>query len=287
MTDKLGIVEFGRQTIQSGDLDPLYIALNRAEMKRSQLAKWMVAYWCLYHAGAASWLSEQYDAQFWGFIKQAAANDLGTSPVGKLWPRGKERRHWRGEAAVTSAQHMFGRFNDAGTMLNFVINEEPDKLNPNGASPTNLMRRVQTITGFGPWIAFKVADMVDAADLRNLDFSQAAVFMFEQPQEAALAVWRQQLGLPDTARPRDQAAARDGVVTYLLEQFADLQCPHKPSRGIRLQEVETVLCKWKSHVNGHYPIGNDIREIGDGLEPWTAESQTASRLLDIFGELHG
>ncbi|GAG17632.1 unnamed protein product, partial [marine sediment metagenome] len=35
-----------------------------------------------------------------------------------------------------------------------------------------------------------------------------------------------------------------------------------------LQEVETVLCKWKSHMNGCYPMGKDTREITEGLAPW-------------------
>lgn len=282
---KLNVVEFGRQTIRSGDLDPLYIALNRVEWgEPSQRDRWLLAYWCLYHAGASSYLSEQPDDKFWHELKTAARNEPGMSPVGDLWPRGKERRHWRGAAAINSAQHLYGRFRTPSDCVAYLCAIDADE---RPSDPVPVMRRAQTLGGFGPWISFKVADMLDAMAVRDLDFTEAAVFMFEQPQQAALEVWRAQMGLPPTAKPKDPGVVRDGVVKWLLEQFSDLKCPHRPDRGIRLQEVETVLCKWKSHRSGHYPLGNDIGEIGEGLEPWTAVSTVASQMLDTFGELNG
>jgi hypothetical protein len=29
-------------------------------------------------------------------------------------------------------------------------------------------------------------------------------------------------------------------------------------RDINIQEIETILCKWKSYMKGHYQIGEDI-----------------------------
>jgi hypothetical protein len=285
---KLDVVEFGRQTIQSGDLDPLYIALNRVEMPRAQQARWLLAYWCCYHAGAASFLSDQTDDQFWTTLKAAARNDDGDinypSPVShQRWPRGKERRHWRGEAAVASAQHLFGRFKTANDCLNFLVTAT-DPMEAM-STPAFIMKRAQSLNGFGPWISFKVADMIDALGIRDLDFGSSAVFMFDQPQEAALEVWRHQMKVAPNVKPRNPVETRDRVVAWLLDQFEGLPCPHRPERGIRLQEVETVLCKWKSHLSGHYPLGNDIQEIGEGLEPWTGVSETAAKLSSVLGDL--
>lgn len=49
---------------------------------------------------------------------------------------------------------------------------------------------------------------------------------------------------------------------------------------MNIQEVETVLCKWKSHMNGHYPLWNDIREINGGLEPWAGRCSAARAFLN-------
>lgn len=65
------------------------------------------------------------------------------------------------------------------------------------------------------------------------------------------------------------------VTQYLESQFTDLKAPPLYDRPINIQEVEAVLCKWKSHMNGHYPLLNDITEIRDGLVPWMKVSQAA------------
>ena len=48
---------------------------------------------------------------------------------------------------------------------------------------------------------------------------------------------------------------------------------------MNIQEVETVLCKWKSHMNGHYPLWNDIHDVNTGLEPWAGCCSAARAFL--------
>ena len=48
---------------------------------------------------------------------------------------------------------------------------------------------------------------------------------------------------------------------------------------MNIQEVETVLCKWKSHMNGHYPLWNDIHDVNTGLEPWAGRCSAARAFL--------
>lgn len=281
--DRLGVIEFGRQTIEAGDLDPLYVALNAAELNPDQEQRWLVAYWCLYHAGLSSYLSEKEGDDFWEALNLAAFNST-ESPIGGKWPRGKERRHWRGKAAIASAQDLNTRFLDCGALFEHILH----KPGPQGA-PCNdvaaIMRRVEMLKGFGPWIAFKVADMLDALQYVDLDFSRSAIFMFDQPKQAALQVWRDHMKLPENAKPRDLGNTLIEVTDWLEDAFSDLKCPHNPDRGVRLQEVETVLCKWKSHMSGHYPIRNDIVEISEGLEPWEAVSSTAASLREEIDNL--
>jgi hypothetical protein len=68
---------------------------------------------------------------------------------------------------------------------------------------------------------------------------------------------------------------------YLIDHFAKLR--NIPGiddrRPVSFLEIETILCKWKSHQNGHYPPGHDLMEIRRGTEPW-AFSKTAEVLLE-------
>ena len=69
------------------------------------------------------------------------------------------------------------------------------------------------------------------------------------------------------------------VLDYLLGEFSGFKAPPLSDRAVNIQEVETVLCKWKSHMNGHYPLLNDIVDIRSGLEPWTGKCSAARAFL--------
>lgn len=280
----LPIEEFGRELIASGDLDPVYIMLNRSGLDDTMKARWCLAYWCLYHTGVAAYISEcpgcaeEQKAQgFWHLLLKAAENQR--SPIGDRWPRGKERRHWRGENAFRSFGHLYSRYKDdpAAFALAYPAPENPE----DSISFSEVSEFVISHVGFGPWMAFKVADMLEQCFGIPVNFSEAEVFMFKEPKEAALLFWRTKTGLPEGARPRDEARVIREVVAYLVDVFSDLQAPNG-KRPIGLQEVETVLCKWKSHVRGHYPLYNDLDEISAALRAWSEISSLAKKLLESF-----
>lgn len=274
---RLPIEEFGHKLITTGDLDPLYIAVYKSELPDEKRARWLLAYWCLYNAGVASWLADCDD--YWRYIEEAAANTT-PSPIGGRWPRGAERRHWRGAQAIASAVDLQRNSNwvvNPHTLVEWLAYGPSDGAEPvpDTVKFADVAKRVQTLRGFGPWISFKVGDMLDRLDVVNVCFEEAEVFMFDDPRKAALMLTKQRLGLPDNAKLKDEAAAIAQVVAYLKEQFKELPAPPMFDRPVDLQEVETVLCKWKSHCNGHYPPGKDTLEINEGLEPWVAVSETA------------
>jgi len=37
-------------------------------------------------------------------------------------------------------------------------------------------------------------------------------------------------------------------------------------RPLNIQEAETILCKYKSHTHGHYPVGKDVAAVKKALE---------------------
>lgn len=262
----LGVEPFGAALIGSGDLDPIYIALHGARLGRDQLRRWLVAYWCCYHAGASSWISEQTRDGFWGSMIDLAENST-PCPVGSRWPRGRERRHFRGVAAVSAVTQMRARYPDpeqlvvdlcAGSMLY-----------------ADVAKRARTLPLFGPWIAFKVCDMLERVLGVRVDFTASEVFMFDQPKAAALAVAsRSTWSLDATETEKVTIVAQD-----LCQTFSSFSAPPLYDRPCGLQEVETVLCKWKSHTSGRYPIGIDSVELRHALLPWTSVSATAAEML--------
>lgn len=285
---RLDIYEFGAHLLETGDLDPVYIALDKMEWQDAdQQARWLIAYWCFYHCGAASYISEASGKDFWQRMSIAAKNEAA-APDGGRWPRGSERRHFRGEAAVKAVTKLWGRFMDNPHELVEGIayrSNQPGAVFegalgiPDALPYATVAGRAAELPLFGPWISFKVADMLDRLGIVPVDFDQAAVFMFKDPVKSALMLWREHQKLPETAKPKDEAAVINMVVDHLNDHFKGFTAPPRHERPVGLQEIETILCKWKSHRNGHYPLFNDIDEIRHGLSGWSECSETARGML--------
>jgi hypothetical protein len=281
---RLGIEEFGAQLLETNDLDPIYVALHRLQLPREQLCRWLVSYWCLYHAGTACWMSDRPDAVFWSNLLTAAYN-TDPAPTGERWPRGAERRHWRGVQAVTSAQALQFGFKTPTTLVDWLAYGEDRTRLTRQVAFSEVARRVDELRGFGPWIAFKIGDMLDRLGVVPVNFAQAEVFMFSTPREAAFMLARQRLGLPENAKLKDEERTITEVVAYLTNHFNGHLAQPLEDRVIGLQEVETILCKWKSHMGGHYPLLKDTHEIAEGLDPWAPYSETAMRMRTEMGRL--
>ncbi len=267
--EKLKVEAFGRSLINSGDLDPVYIALAGVDWNEEQLQRWLMAYWCFYHPGAASYIADATSEElFWNRMSNAAKNE-SPSPLDGRWPRASERRHFRGEAAVKAVHQLrVTPLADAFAAFNRAAPSYPA-----------LAKEVQTLPLFGPWIAFKVADMLERCCGVPVDFDLGSVTMFDDPRKAALMVARHNLGMPAEAKFKDPEGVIRRVVEHLIAEYADLAAPPARDRAVGYQEVETVLCKWKSHVNGHYPLGKDTREIAEGLHAWASVSESAREFL--------
>ena len=281
--ERLSIEDFGAHLLDTGDLDPIYIALHKMELDEDYLKRWLLAYWCYYDAGVACWMSTLTDPElYWDTMMMAAEN---TTPppvnVNMRWPRGHERRHFRGQQGIDAIKSLRMRYpsGPSGLFTKLCLQE----LNP--APFATISKMVQEERGFGPWISFKVGDMLDRLDILPVSFEQAEVFMFKDPTEAALRLWRLKGGMNETAMPKDKGQAINQVVGYLRHHFKDHTAPPRHERAVDLQEVETILCKWKSHMNGHYPMQNDTIEIRAGLEPWRRGCQIASLMISCMPEI--
>ena len=262
--------EFGRQLIESGDLDPIYVALSNLDLDSTTLNRWLLAYWCCYDAGVSCYLADaETPTHYWDRLQRVASN-VDEAPIGGRWRRGSERRHWRGVNAMKSLADLRERYHQCPeNMAHYCAGEGPTTF-------VDVTRRVQEHVAFGPWIGFKVADMAERVMGVPVSFEEAEVFMFDSPREAALMLWDQTTSLVMIHTERTKITT---VVQSLRDLYIDLRAPPTGDRSIGVQEIETVLCKWKSHLNGHYPLFNDIREIRHGLQPWAAQGGLARQFL--------
>jgi hypothetical protein len=280
---RLSIEDFGTRMLLTGDIDPVYVALNRMEWDTATRDRWLVAYWCCYHPGAAGWIAEQGDHAFWHWLMTAAWN-TDSAPIGGRWPRAPERRHWRGANAVKSVECLQSRWDYASDMVNYCAVGDltllPGDVWGHGTPClyADVAKRVQEHVAFGPWIAFKVADMLERCCGVPVVIDQASA-MYESPTKAAYLLWRQKTGFTDPSiKPKSEAQVLKAVLDYLGGLWETLEAPGG-GRNAGLPEYETILCKWGSHMSGHYPVDNDLIEIRAGAEPWAIVSPTVRQFL--------
>jgi hypothetical protein len=250
---RLDVVTFGRQLLDSQDLDPIYVALIKLRLDKEQLARWLVAYWCFYHAGLASFLSEQEN--YWSWMNRAAVNkDL-------KYPRGSERRHFRGAPCVRAIAHLSRQYRSPLSMVDHLT----------GARDVEgVMQLVSEHYMFGSWIGFKVADMLDAVWGHRLEQTKIETFLYDTPRKSIQEL--QGCG----AVPGKSA---EEAMQWLQKKLVKSRLPHRPNESPDWFALETIWCKHHSHMTGHYPLNKDIREIRHGLVPWAHQSDTAFSFL--------
>jgi hypothetical protein len=274
-----GILTFGDALLRTGDLDPVYTAIHRAGLDARTKGRLALSYWCFYHLGLAARLAEQKsDRKFWELFEAAVINK--DNPDGsKPYPRGAERRHFRGDNAMKAYTHLRGRYRTPEAAIAGMLGGWPGEGYhlPFGA----VSKAVQSHVGFGPWIAFKIADMNERVLGNPVDFSDCHLGLYRDPRQGAavaLLEWSPQnqareyesrFGL--NAKPWEYNVT-DGelkdTVTHYVKVFRKHKAPPTGDRRVNVQEVETIFCKYKSHLGGHYRIGKDTDEVGHGLIGW-------------------
>lgn len=254
---------FGKALIETRDLDPVYCVIHDARLPLDQLRRFLLAYWCFYHMGAAAHMSEFEDKKFW-FVMLRAAHNTVPSPLGGRWPRASERRYFRGPKCVAAVEYFAKRDPE-----HWVQSLE------NMTTENQIIEHVKEEWPlFGPWIGFKIADMMERMSLAEVKFSKNIGLMYSEPAAG--------LHLAVTCNPTISGLRQRTTETayeYLLDHFGKLRAPPGLDRPCGPQEVETVLCKWKSHVASRYWVGKDIAEIRHALAGgW---GKTADRMLRI------
>lgn len=263
--DKLDIYSFGRQLIETGDLDPVYIVVHQAQLQPTDLCNWLLAYWCFYHCGTACWITDAKDVRsYWIRMQTAAAS--------KDYARSSERRHFRGAAAISAIESLMLRKQTPSEIVAELAWGSKFNVNP---ALNEVMKRVQQLRNFGPWIAFKVADMLERLNIVPIVFSSSDVFnMFKAPREGAVMLADQ-----EGRRFDGESEACSWAYAVLKRKLGLLKAPPRLERRINIQEIETILCKYHSHLGGHYILGKDIHEVEAGLEKYSKTSNLANYMI--------
>lgn len=262
----MDVVEFGEELFASHDLDPVYVALQRSNLGRGQLAHWLVAYWLFYSVGFACYASEQPSSRFWRLMLLAATNATLT-PFGARWPRGAERRHFRGRAAEVAVNQLHQRYPEPEMMLEWITSGPMDA--------ASVVTRATDHPMFGPWVGFKIADMIDAVwEPGSVTQDDIGLFLYDSPRKAIDICYKEgalsQLPTPKMDR-------YEYALSWLGLQLKHCRIPHKPQAAPDWFSLETVWCKYGSHAHGYYPLGKDTRELHHGVRFWIPYSVTAKR----------
>lgn len=245
---------FGRELIVSQDLDPIYVMLAESGIDDNLLKRWLLAYWCYYHAGVASKIAESKD--FYKSMRQGIEDG---------WPRGMERRYFYGRQARDTVQGL----------VNFGTPEQVVDTMTIHSTFAGVSQAVQEFTGFGPWLAWKCADMSSCVLHYPVDFSNSTLGIYKDPVQGAAFVMFGDWKHPITDEELQQ------VVDMEIAEFSDLLAPPYYDRPIDIREVETCLCKAKSSNHGHYPMGNDTVHVRKALVDWGDLAQELLRWCPV------
>lgn len=243
MNEVLTYKKFGNHLLKTEDLDPVYTMLHSYDMDENTLKRWCLAYWCFYHTGVASRIAEAGSTKF---------HDMMRVAQNKKWPRGKERRHFRGEASNKAIKYL----RKCGAPEHIV-----DTM-VEGNSFQEICNNVKKFPLFGSWIAFKIADMKEQVLGIEVDYSDCHLDIYKDPRQGAALIehgdWKIDIA--------DEQLIK--TVNRLIKEFKRYTAPPYHGRKVGIMEVETILCKYKSHFKGHYPLFNDSKEVFEMMEGW-------------------
>lgn len=248
--------EFGKQLIESKDLDPVYVVLHGAGLPDPILKRYCLAYFCFYDMGTAARIAEYSD--FWKGCQKA---------YDEKWPRGTERRHYRGQQCLDSLNSLRSVFRDPEKLVDWLCFSRTFE---------DVQNKTKEMRGFGPWITWKIADILERVLGIPIDFSNASLMMYSEPVAGAAMI----LGKKDKKVTTQEMQA---VLELMQVEFGSMLAPPSYDRHTNIAEWETILCKSKSHTNGHYPVGHDIAQLHRTLS--STPSDLAKELLSFVPPL--
>jgi hypothetical protein len=231
----------------------------------NQLKRWCLVYWCYYHAGVSSIITERSTS----IVHPRDFYDEMRKGISEGWPRGMERRYFYGDLAWNTVEKL-EEFGSPESVVDAMTDHQDFQ---------TADKAIQSFYGFGSWIAWKVADMADRVLQIDIDFSDTNLDMYKDPKQGAAYIYSGgNKKFPITEDQLDWVVQR--MESYYNKE--NLLAPPFQDRPINIQEVETVLCKYKAHCYGFYPYGNDTVHVAKALDGWGDLAQSMLSVLKKF-----
>lgn len=225
---------FSKYLLETGDIDPDYIFI-REFAKRKKFSKEVLLHWLMLKVVIYDSVSE-------------LEHLLHKVPFEKL-RFGAERR----KAKPYAKKYYTNLITHFGSNAMSSVKQLTKMENP--------LDGVNCISGFGPWAAWKFIDLLDCCllldlDLSKVDFRKA----YEFPLKGILMI---------NGHDEDVSLLKDdklynkcmAEIRKQLKDIKNVKTPHNSNRGIRINEIETLLCKYHSYMHGHYHPGEDIMRL--------------------------
>lgn len=267
---KLSLVDFGVELVTTGDLDPVYLALNKVDWHINKKLRWLTAYCAFYSCAVATYISTYKSNHFWEVMQIVAVN-AQLSPIGSRWSRSPERRHFRGKQAVLAIDSWRSRFCEPEDLFKYVLGKRK------GQTFEAISNRALELRSVGNWLSFKMVDLVDACLGAEVNQTDVTPFLYKTPKESLERYFVEDLkgNLADTNWSRK-------ALDDLTKLWKGLSIPHKPGKPLDMFCKETILCKHLSHLHGHYPLGNDIHKIHQELISWFDVKSPLNKFIQEF-----
>ena len=225
----ISFTKFSKEILESGDIDPDYHFMREfskfMKFDKGMLLNWIVTKSVVYRS----------------------VSELQTLIGGKTFKEvryGNERNKHKNNALTFYM-----------ALTSFFQSFPPKKL----AQLQNPLEALSSVNGVGPWARWKIVDLLDCVygveiDLSGVDFRKA----YEFPLKGLLIL--------DGDDENIQLLVNDGRYNVLMkEAWKQMpkvsKTPHNNNRGVRINELETCLCKYHSYVHGHYYPGKDLEHL--------------------------
>jgi hypothetical protein len=219
------IFSFVNEKLKIDDVEPMYTAITRARLPLVTRQKLCFAEGLADHLGLAARMAEEKD--FWRAAHAYVAQGQ----------RGGARRHFRGKVAKAALKIMERRFPDLGKFFSSMPNDFYEA-----------RRFIMDQPQFGPFSAFKIADMAERTCEVPVDFSRVRLSDFAKfPKRGA--------GL--AADYIDNTP--EGVYALMLHHPWVRKAPPHYDRPLNAQEIETMFCNY-GHSKWH-PPGYEASEL--------------------------
>lgn len=236
--------DFARLSIETLDLDPVYVALANSGWSEAKLMRWCVGFITYYDMGCASDVCDLQGDDFWTAIWDRY--DTNT--------RAAERRHFRGEAGKKALKAWRNTYGTPERFLGDCMR---------GSFLETLNARIPQI---GTYFTWKVMDFREAVFGYDVDWTKAEKHMVGLPCDGLKFLF------PDE-KPEHS-------VWKVVEAVKHLPNPSLHIDHCNIAVGETIACMAKAYYNNGKHIGTDIVERRNQLS--SSNSDNARQLLTVF-----